>query len=85
MKKLNLQLGSIKEMLTKEQMKKVSGGYEGCIMTIDTSNPMQCGTVSQIAVLYQPGICNSDCDCQTHADADCLNDNCCVDMDCGCK
>jgi len=29
MKKLNLQLGSIKEMLTKEQMKKVSGGYDG--------------------------------------------------------
>jgi len=29
MKKLNLQLGSIKEMLTKEQMKKVAGGY-GC-------------------------------------------------------
>lgn len=29
MKKLNLQLGSIKEMLTKEQMKKVQGGY-GC-------------------------------------------------------
>ena len=30
MKKLNLQLGSIKEMLTKEQMKKVSGGYDDC-------------------------------------------------------
>jgi len=30
MKKLNLQLGSIKEMLTKEQMKKVAGGYGGC-------------------------------------------------------
>lgn len=30
MKKLNLQLGSIKEMLTKEQMKKVAGGYTGC-------------------------------------------------------
>jgi len=29
MKKLNLQLGSIKEMLTKEQMKKVAGGYDG--------------------------------------------------------
>jgi len=29
MKKLNLQLGSIKEMLTKEQMKKVAGGYGG--------------------------------------------------------
>lgn len=27
MKKLNLQLGNIKEMLTKEQMKKISGGY----------------------------------------------------------
>ena len=27
MKKLNLQLGSIKEMLTKEQMKKITGGY----------------------------------------------------------
>ena len=28
MKKLNLQLGSIKEMLSKEQMKKVLGGSE---------------------------------------------------------
>lgn len=28
MKKLNLQLGSIKEMLTKEQMKKITGGYD---------------------------------------------------------
>lgn len=27
MKKLNLQLGSIKEMLTKEEMKKITGGY----------------------------------------------------------
>jgi natural product precursor len=30
MKKLNLQLGSIKEMLTKEQMKKVAGGGYDC-------------------------------------------------------
>lgn len=29
MKRLNLQLGSIKEMLTKEQMKRVAGGYDG--------------------------------------------------------
>jgi|GEM_PF-6483621 len=32
MKKLNLKLGSIKEMLTKEQMKKVvGGGGYGCM------------------------------------------------------
>jgi hypothetical protein len=30
MKKLNLQLGSIKEMLTKEQMKNIDGGYAPC-------------------------------------------------------
>jgi hypothetical protein len=35
MKKLNLQLGSIKEMLTKEQMKKVSGGYDCFLQTYD--------------------------------------------------
>ncbi|HXH98689.1 MAG TPA: hypothetical protein VNI52_00340 [Sphingobacteriaceae bacterium] len=29
MKKLNFKLGGIGEMLTKEQMKKVVGGYEG--------------------------------------------------------
>ena len=31
MKKLNLQLGSIKDLLSKDQMKKVTGGYDaGC-------------------------------------------------------
>lgn len=29
MKKLNLNLGSLKDTLSKEQMKKVSGGYDG--------------------------------------------------------
>jgi natural product precursor len=28
MKKLNLQLGSIKEMLTQQQMKRITGGYD---------------------------------------------------------
>lgn len=41
MKKLNLQLGSIKEMLTKEAMKKITGGYDGnylceCLADDDT-------------------------------------------------
>ena len=30
MKKLNLKLDDIKEMLTKEQMKKITGGYGTC-------------------------------------------------------
>jgi hypothetical protein len=30
MKKLKLKLDGIKEMLTKEQMKKISGGYSSC-------------------------------------------------------
>jgi len=30
MKKLNLKLDDIKEMLTKEQMKKITGGYGYC-------------------------------------------------------
>lgn len=35
MKKLKLNIGSIKEMLTKEQMKNIVGGYEGnaCFIT----------------------------------------------------
>lgn len=37
MKKLNLQLLSIKEMLTKEQMKKVVGGYETTTTTTTKS------------------------------------------------
>lgn len=46
MKKLNLQLGSIKEMLTKEQMKKVSGGYVGtrCEIFCCTGGPGTCSS-----------------------------------------
>lgn len=41
MKKLNLQLDSIKEMLTKEQMKKIVGGYgsTGCVNTCNSDCP----------------------------------------------
>lgn len=41
MKKLNLKLGGIKEMLTREQMKKVVGGYGGyssCFLRCDQSS-----------------------------------------------
>jgi natural product precursor len=56
MKKLDLQLGSIKAMLTKEQMKKIVGGYvdpcddqcendgdcpEG-LSCVDTPDPIDC-------------------------------------------
>ncbi|RNL55414.1 hypothetical protein [Pedobacter jejuensis] len=30
MKNFNLKIGGIKEMLSKDQMKKISGGYTGC-------------------------------------------------------
>lgn len=42
MKKLNLQLGNIKEMLTREQMKKVSGGYDpgDCLASTELCNPI---------------------------------------------
>ena len=37
MKKLNLKLGSIKEMLTKEQMKRIVGGYDPCKNECETT------------------------------------------------
>jgi len=30
MKSFNLKIGGIKQMLTKDQMKKITGGYTGC-------------------------------------------------------
>jgi hypothetical protein len=43
MKKLNLQLGSIKEMLTKEQMKRIAGGeYVGWYKCCEIAHPSNC-------------------------------------------
>ena len=59
MKKLNLQLGSIKEMLTKEQMKKVAGGYDdgggqGCDVTCWINDvPTFCTHVSDCTYAHQ--------------------------------
>lgn len=60
MKKLNLQLGSIKEMLTKEQMKKVAGGY-------DDGQPCPDGTYDMVTLKccfadddpLHPGLCSN--------------------------
>ncbi len=45
MKKLNLKLDGVKAQLTKEQMKKVNGGYYTCFCLIDfipNDPPMIC-------------------------------------------
>lgn len=59
MKKLNLQLGSIKEMLTKEQMKKISGGYGECYngACMDVTVQCICTDGSFFNCIY------NDCDC----------------------
>jgi len=49
MKKLNLKLNDIKEMLTKEQMKKITGGY-------DMFCSRQCGVKGTGNLVY----CNSN-------------------------
>jgi len=47
MKKLNLKLDDIKEMLTKEQMKKITGGYGICYESCGKKEPpIDCNSVS---------------------------------------
>jgi len=60
MKKLDLKLGSIKELLSKEQMKKVVGGYY--------SIPCECIDINTHAVIASevedcddPATCNDQC------------------------
>jgi len=42
MKKVSLKLGSVKEMLTKEEMKKISGGYLMCCCVGGTYGNLDC-------------------------------------------
>ena len=71
MKKLNLQLGSIKEMLTKEQMKKVVGGYDGnCAVSIPLGTP-QCGFSADKWCVFSDhqvitGLSSADVSCLTN-------------------
>jgi len=73
MKKLNLQLGSIKEMLTKEQMKKVAGGYdESCGGSVD----IICSLMAYPGVPFQHYTCMTSTSCQPDLNfntLDCLN------------
>ena len=68
MKKLNLQLGSIKEMLTKEQMKNVTGGYGSrCVFYCCSGGPGTCGSGSSIDIS-----CESNEWCQDYGNANTL-------------
>lgn len=69
MKKLELKFGSIKEMLTKDQMKLISGG--SC--TWQWSGGVGCvgGSTSQAG-------------CQKGADNNCNTNDCCTTVDCNC-
>jgi len=47
MKKINLKLDDIKEMLTKEQMKKITGGYGTCTESCGPPNNIKkCSSAS---------------------------------------
>jgi hypothetical protein len=65
MKKLTLKLDAIKEMLTKEQMKKISGGSDDpcdseCYFDIECARNSYC----ECAPVYPPGACDySVCAC----------------------
>lgn len=58
MKKLNLKLGS-KEMLSKDQMKQISGGYGTCKIYCCWGGPGSCS--SGVAI---PAGCYTNEDCQ---------------------
>lgn len=76
MKKLNLQLGSIKEMLTKEQMKKVVGGEYTC--TEYWRNDDFCGGWSYDYPSYDPTLSIAN----YWADWQCKTQPCCESASC---
>jgi hypothetical protein len=80
MKKLNLQLGSIKEMLTKEQMKKVAGGYtyNAYDCTEYYKDDDFCGGWSFTYTEYAPNLGNAS----YWADWRCKTNNCCDSSSC---
>jgi len=58
MKKLNLKLDDIKEMLTKEQMKKITGGYS----THCSESCGKSGTVNSTSCDSFNGVCSHEKD-----------------------
>jgi hypothetical protein len=92
MKKLNLQLGSIKEMLTKEQMKKVAGGggYGGgggtgggatYTCTFYASNPPGPGCSPGQIMTTTENATNLD-QAEDQANLTCSMMDCCASIDC---
>lgn len=77
MKKLELKFGNVKEMLTKDQMKMISGGSYSCGYSGG-------GTVTY-GGSYICGSQTSNCECQAFYDNVCSADPNCDDVDCGCK
>jgi len=76
MKKLELKFGRVKEMLTKDQMKMISGGFN-CTFSGGT-NPwgtLGCDTSTGI----------TSCGCQDLFDQLCESSNSCDNIDCGCQ
>lgn len=65
-----LKFGSIKELLSKDQMKLISGG--SCTFFWDGSNP-DCASGSSTVE-----------GCQQGGDNNCDNNDCCNDVDCNC-
>jgi len=73
MKKLDLKFGSIKEMLSKDQMKQISGGCATCTWS---ANPGCDGVGITYPCNYSPDYC------QGFSDAGCETDDCCDGVDC---
>lgn len=74
MKKLELKFGSVKEMLSKDQMKMISGGT------------FSCGYSAGGTTTYGTYTCSGDpCGCQDLYDNICSGWSSCDDIDCGCK
>ncbi len=70
MKKLNLKLAGISEVLTKEQMKKISGGYgddaTACTKDSDCGAGQRCATLGfgYICITIENGdACTTNSDC----------------------
>jgi hypothetical protein len=69
MKRLDLKFGSIKEMLSKDQMKQISGG--SCSWQWAGGEDCVGGSTNQAG-------------CQAGADGNCDTNDCCAGVDCNC-
>ena len=78
MKKLKLKLDGIKEMLSRDQMKKVSGGYGStytCTFVYEPDTPCTGG--------YTDVSCQGTLtSCEDAAGVTCANDDCCHTVTC---